>query len=89
LDCFSATREIGWGRTRCILPLRTRLDVLGTRGFRGQLERLHDYTAEKKLGSSNGHEFERAYQRWTVIRLLSQRSMASVAFYLYHTVSPS
>jgi hypothetical protein len=69
LDCFSATREIGWRRTRCTLPLHTRLDILGKRRIRGQIEGLHDYTAEKKLGNSNGHEFERAYERWTVIWL--------------------
>jgi hypothetical protein len=49
---------------------------------------LHGYTARRKLGRSIGYGSERAYKRWTVTRLLSQRSMASVAFYHYHTASP-
>lgn len=52
------------------------------------IEELDDHTAENRLGHSNGYGPNRAFEKWTVILPLSQKSMASVACYLYHIASP-
>lgn len=85
-------REVDTIPPRYLLtPLRQHdLGYLGREGSIGGVaytEELHDHTAKNRLGHSNRHGIRRAFEKWTVTLPSSQKSMASVAYFLYPIAS--